>query len=78
MKKIIEYKNSFNMMSASIFEDNLNNPYALDQLLVYGRRCMKDANATDREVYLAVREALDEKYLPLLDMLVLIYAPKYA
>jgi len=38
MKKKTEYKNSFNMMSASIFEDNLNNPYALDQLLEYVRR----------------------------------------
>ena len=31
-----------------------------------------------REVYLAVREALDKKYLPLLDMLIIVYAPDYA
>ena len=78
MKKKIKYMNLFNALSASIFEDNLNNPYALDQLIVYGRRCMTDSNATDREVYLAVRETLDKKYLPLLDMLIIVYAPDYA
>ena len=78
MKKRIKYQNYFNALSGSIFEDNISNPYALDQLIKYGRMCMDDPKATDKEVYQAVRQSLEPQYLPLLDLLVIVYAPDYA
>ena len=75
--KRIKYKSLFEALSSSIFEENYNNPYALDQLIKYGRECMSTPCATDEEVYQAIRQALDKKYLPLLDKMVIIYAPKW-
>ena len=77
LMKRIKYKGLFEVLSSSIFEDNYNNPFALDQLMKYGRECMASPDATDEEVYQAVRRALDRKYLPMLDVLVIINAPQY-
>ena len=75
--KRIKYENLFAILSSSIFEENYNNPFALDQLIKYGRDCMAAPGATDEEVYQAIRLSLDKKYLPMLDKLVIIYAPKW-
>lgn len=78
MKKKMKQKNLFTTLASSIFEENLNNPYALDQLMRYGRMCMEDSQVSEKEVYETIRQNLDSKYLPLLDMLVLLNAPDFA
>jgi len=78
MKKKMKQKNLFTTLASSIFEENLNNPYALDQLMRYGRMCMEDSHVSEKEVYETIRQNLDSKYLPLLDMLVLLNAPDFA